>query len=167
MLLWVSSVEANWVVLTWCKSHRFCKENGSRKLKMTSEGNYILGLIYCKGLKGICEAGFWKELRVCLKWWITWEESCLQVLNSEKGFRGVWVTYSAMDWMGIGFLKKDEGPGTCKVVESAIYSLQGNTRILWFACLRPISRLNCFATFVSNKYFQIYFKSVNNYFIIC
>lgn len=27
----------------------------------------MLGLIYCKGLKGICEAGFWKKLRVCLK----------------------------------------------------------------------------------------------------
>ena len=35
-----------------------CKENGSRKLKMTTGENYILGLVYCKRLKVICEAGF-------------------------------------------------------------------------------------------------------------
>ena len=36
----------------------YCKENRSRKLKMTLGENYILGLVYCKGLEGICEGGF-------------------------------------------------------------------------------------------------------------
>ena len=30
-------------------------------------------------------------------------------MNPEKDFRGVWVMYSARDWMRIGFLKKDNG----------------------------------------------------------
>ena len=45
----------------------FCKENRSRILEMTLGENYILGLIYCKGLKKICGVGLWKELRVCLE----------------------------------------------------------------------------------------------------
>jgi len=44
-----------------------CKENGSRILKMLTGRNYILGLVYCKGLKGIFEVGFCKELRMYLE----------------------------------------------------------------------------------------------------
>ena len=33
----------------------YCKENGSRKLEMTLGKNYILGLVYCKGLKRFLE----------------------------------------------------------------------------------------------------------------
>ena len=68
-IYWMGSVSTIVVAKYHCRSRilqllglGFCKENRSRKLKMALGGNYILGLVYCKGLKGGVGHIFCKEL---------------------------------------------------------------------------------------------------------